>query len=187
MSISISSRAEPSTAAAAQMHQTSPETSTMLTRRHLLLTAVCAAIASPAFAADQTAQQFVTAIYAAYKGKHAKGILLTKERDIRRYFAPALAALIIKDREDAAKRNEVGALDGDPFIDAQDWEISSFDIAVSEPAPGKAVATVKFTNDTPKVVVLDLVKLKNEWRISEIIWRRENNKSEALSSIFGKP
>ena len=32
-----------------------------------------------------------------------------------------LAALIIKDRKDA--RGEVGKLDFDPFIDAQDWEI----------------------------------------------------------------
>ena len=159
----------------------------MLTRRHVLQIAVCAAITSPAFAADQTAQAFVTAIYAAYKGKNTKGIQLTNEREIRRYFAPALAALIIKDRKDAGKRNEVGALDGDPFIDAQDWEIASFDIAVSEPTPGKAIATVKFTNDTPKVVVLDLVKLKTEWRISEITWRRDNNESETLSSIFGKP
>ena len=159
----------------------------MLTRRHLLLIAACAVIASPALAADQSAREFVAAIYAAYKGKNTKGIQLTNDREIRRYFAPALAALIIKDRKDAAKRNEVGALDGDPFIDAQDWEISSFDIAVSEPTPDKAVATVKFTNDTPKVVVLDLVKLKTEWRISEITWRRDNNQSETLSSLFGKP
>jgi len=156
----------------------------MLTRRHLILGAACAAIAAPALAADESARAFVTAIYAAYKGKNTKGIPLDSEREIRRYFAPALADLIIKDGNDAAKRNEVGALDGDPFVDAQDWEIAGFDIAVSEPAPGKATATVKFTNDTPKIVVLDLVKIKNEWRISEITWRRDD-KTETLSSIFG--
>jgi hypothetical protein len=40
---------------------------------------------------------------------------------VRRYCEPELAALIIKDRKDA--RGEVGKLDFDPFIDAQDWEI----------------------------------------------------------------
>jgi len=160
----------------------------MLTRRQLILAAASLAFAlgvfaAPALAADQTAKAFVTAIYAKYKGKNTKGIPLDNDKQIRRYFAPALAASIIKDRNDAAKRNEVGALDGDPFIDAQDWEIASFDIAVAENGPDKARATVKFTNDTPKVVVLDLVKLKNEWRISEITYQRDD-KSETLSSIF---
>jgi len=157
----------------------------MLTRRHLILGAACATIAAPALAADESARAFVTAIYAAYKGKNTKGIPLDNDRAIQRYFAPSLAALIIKDQNEAAKRNEVGALDGDPFIDAQDWEIASFDIAVSEPAPGKASATVKFDNEgMPKIVVLDLVKIKNAWRISEINWQRDG-KSETFSSICG--
>jgi Protein of unknown function (DUF3828) len=159
----------------------------MLTRRHLLLSITCAVIAAPDLAAEQTAQVFVTAIYDHYKGKNTKGVPLDKDRDVRRYFAPALAAKIIKDSKDAAGRHEVGALDGDPFIDAQDWDIAAFDIAVSEPAPGKATATVKFTNKTPKVIVLELVKLKDGWRIAEITYRRDDNKTETLSSIFGKP
>jgi len=159
----------------------------MLTRRHLLLGMTCAVVAAPALAAEQTAQAFVAAIYEKYKGRNTKGVPLDKDRDVRRYFAPALAAKIIKDSKDAAKRHEVGALDGDPFIDAQDWDIATFDIAVSEPAPGKAAATVKFTNDTPKVIVLDLVKLKDGWHIAKITYRRDDNKTETLSSIFGKP
>ena len=157
----------------------------MLTRRRLILGAACAAIAAPALAADSSARAYVTAIYAAYRGKNTKGVALDTDAAVRRYFAPPLADLIIKDGNEAAKRNEVGALDGDPFVDAQDWEIASFDIAVSEPAPGKASATVKFDNaGTPKIVVLDLVKLDNDWRISEITWRHDD-KSETLSSIFG--
>jgi hypothetical protein len=147
----------------------------------------CAVIATPALAAEQTAQVFVTAIYDHYKGKNTKGVPLDKDRDVRRYFAPALAAKIVKDSKDAARRHEVRALDGDPFIDAQDWDIAAFDIAVSEPAPGKAVATVNFTNDTPKVIVLELVKLKDGWRIAQITYRRDDNTTETLSSIFGKP
>lgn len=155
----------------------------MVTRRLFILTA-CAALVAPALAADQSARDFVTAIYAAYRGKGAKGIALDNARQIRRYFAPPLATLIIADQNDAAQRNEVGALDGDPFVDAQDWEIASFDIAVNESGPGKARATVKFDNEgTPKVVVLDLVKNGDGWRVSEITWRRDDG-SEALSSIF---
>ena len=105
-------------------------------------------------------------IYDAYKGKDAKGHLLDDERAIRRYFEPSLAALMVKDQKIAAKRGEVGLLDFDPFIDAQDWEISAFDIAVYYTAPGKTTATVKFTNfDKAATVRLDLVKIKNDWRI----------------------
>jgi len=158
-----------------------------LTRRHLLLGAAIALFAgraAPAEAADQSARDFVTAIYAAYKGDNAEGIRLDNERAIQRYFTPQLATLMIKDQNDAARRGEVGMLDGDPFVDAQDWTIEAFDIAVSDLAPSKARATVKFTNQgTPTMVVLDLVKLSMKWRVSEITWHRDG-KIFTLSSLF---
>jgi hypothetical protein len=137
-------------------------------------------------AADASALAFVTDIYNAYEGKGAKGHPLGDERAIRRYFEPTLAALMVKDQETAAKRREVGSLDFDPFIDAQDWEIASFDIAVNDGAPGKAAATVKFTNiDKPVTVRLDLVKLKNDWRIADITWLRDG-KEDSLRKIYGR-
>ena len=90
-----------------------------------------------ATAADASALAFVTDIYSAYNGKDAKGHPLDDDRAIRRYFEPSLAALMVKDQKIAAKRGEVGLLDFDPFIDAQDWEISAFDIAVDDTAPAK--------------------------------------------------
>jgi len=79
----------------------------MIARRYVL-SAVCACIALSvvrAHAAD--AKSFVEAIYAAYKGKDAKGIPLDNDAAVRRYFEPKLAALIIKDRRDA--RGEVSS------------------------------------------------------------------------------
>jgi hypothetical protein len=158
----------------------------MLTRREIMLGALCAASAAPApvAAADAAAVAFVTAIYNAYKGKNTKGVPLDSDRDLRRYFEPSLAGLIIKDRNTAARRKEVPTLDGDPFIDAQDWDIKTFNIEVSDTAPGKATATVKFVNeDESKTVVLDLVKIKNDWRINDITWQRDG-KPETLRSLF---
>lgn len=150
----------------------------MLTRRNIILGGACAAIAAPALAAEATAAVFATSIYDAYKGKDAHGLLIDNDRAVRRYFEPSLAALIRKDQKDAARRNEPPTLDGDPFVDAQDWEIPAFDIAVNDIAPGKASATVKFVNaGTPTMVVLDLVKIKNEWRISDITWLRDGKPS----------
>ena len=159
----------------------------MLTRRILVLGAAGAAIAvsMPVRAADVSARAFVADIYNGYKGNDSPGHALDSEPVIRRYFEPSLAALMIKDQKLAAKRGEVGSLDFDPFVDAQEWEISEFDIAVSDPAPGKAIATVKFTNlGKPTVVTLDLIAIKNEWRIRDITWQIDG-KSQTLRGMYG--
>jgi hypothetical protein len=152
----------------------------MPTRRSILiiLCTLCAgplaSPARPAIAADAPALAFVTSIYDAYKGKDAKGVPLDSARTVRRYFKPSLAALINKDRAIAARHGDVGLLDGDPFIDAQDWDIAAFDIAIADIAAGKATATVKFANfGKPWTVLLELVKIKNDWRISDIAWQRD--------------
>jgi len=68
-------------------------------------------------------------------------------------------------------------LDGDPFVDAQDWDIADFDIAVTDAVNNAANATVKFRNsDTPTVVVLDLVKTGNDWRVGDVTWQHDGKK-----------
>jgi hypothetical protein len=143
----------------------------MLTRRFAILATAATVLAARAEAADVSAHDFVAAIYATYVGKNGNGVRLDKEQTVRRYFEASLAALILKDQETAARRNEVGALDFDPFVDAQDWDIAAFDISISEAGTGKATATVKFKNfDKPSTIMLDLVKAKNDWRIGNITW-----------------
>jgi hypothetical protein len=141
-------------------------------------------IAAPAMAADASATAFVTKIYDAYKGKDAKGINYGTEAAIRRYFEPSLAALIIKDDKAAARRDEVPILDGSPFVDAQEWEIFAFDIAVTDAPPDKAVATVSFKNfDELVKIALNLVRVKNDWRIADIISRRDG-RTQSLRALF---
>jgi Protein of unknown function (DUF3828) len=131
-------------------------------------------------AAEPSAKSFVESIYAAYKGKDARGVSLDSNAAVRRYFEPKLAALIIKDRKDA--RGEVGKLGADPFIDAQDWEIDAVDIAIREIAPDKASATVSFKSlGEQRMVVLALVKLKMGWRIADITSDRKETLREFLS------
>jgi hypothetical protein len=141
----------------------------MILRRGLVFGFVLVAIMGTAFAAGPSAQNFLNGIYAAYKGKNSKGIALDSHAAYARYFTPALAKLIEDDAAAAAKAGDVPSLDGDPFIDAQDWQISSFVIAVKDTGPDKALGTVKFKNQKENVAVeLDLVKLKEGWRIDEI-------------------
>ena len=140
---------------------------------------------TPAVAAEASATAFVTRIYDAYKGENSKGILIDTDATIRRYFEPSLAALISKDQKDAARRHDVPTLDGDPFIDAQDWDISAVDIAVRDASPDKAVAIISFKNiDQATTVVLDLTKIKRDWRIANITWQREGGKKETLRGLY---
>ena len=151
-----------------------------------MLAAVCAPLAAnrPARAADASALAFVTGLYEGYKGNDSPGHALDSAPVIRRYFEPSLATLMIKDQKAAAKRGEVGTLDFDPFVDAQDWDISHFDIAVAEGAPGRASATVRFTNQgRPTTVWLDLVTINNEWRIHDITWESEG-RPQTLRGLY---
>src|SRR6266542_1706265 len=102
----------------------------MITRfKVLLVCIICTGLGVVGVrAAEPSAKSFVEGIYAAYKGKDARGVSLDSNAAVRRYFEPKLAALIIKDRKDA--RGEVGKLGADPGLDAQDREIDAVDIAI---------------------------------------------------------
>jgi hypothetical protein len=156
----------------------------MQTRRTIMLGALGAFIAASAFADDAAALAFVTAIYNAYKGKNAKGISLDNASTIQRYFEPSLAALISKDQKDAARRHDAPELDGDPFVDAQDWDIATVNIALADSTPDKTRATVSFRNGSePATVVLDLVMIASGWRISDITWQHDG-KAETLRGLY---
>jgi hypothetical protein len=89
---------------------------------------------------DASALAFVSAIYNSYK-PDSDGVRIDSGRKLRRYFEPALAEAMNKDQENAAKHHEEGELGSDPFIDAQDFDIKHFDVAIKDTAPGKVSAT----------------------------------------------
>ena len=171
----------------------------MLTRRIILHTtayfiAVCLttsrfATAGPAVADDASALAFISAIYNSYTTGSKDGVRIDSGRKLRRYFEPVLAAAMDKDQEYAAKHREVGKLEWDPFIAAQDYEIKYFDVAIKDTAPGKATATVTFANfGKPVTIVLDLTTIKNDWRIYDITWLKEEGEPGApatLRAVFG--
>ena len=144
----------------------------MPTRRVIIGFVLAATLgAGASVAADTSAKDFVTKIYAAYKGKEAPGAVGTADEDLMAIFEPSLAKLITKDGEDAEKKAEAPKLDGDPFVAAQEWDIESFDIDVRDTGKDKATATVSFKNiGMPTTVKLDLVKLAVGWRVNDIHW-----------------
>ena len=144
--------------------------------RALAMQAVLVAAAAMAFAATAESappQAFVDAIYKHYLGKDLKGLALSSAAVIRRYFAPPLSDAIVKDFAAAHKAGEVPLLNGDPFIDAQDWEISNLKTAVKSTGSNTAVAIVTFVMFMePRTITLDLVNTPAGWRITDIRWAK---------------
>jgi Protein of unknown function (DUF3828) len=153
-----------------ELHLMKPLTSRL--RLFLLAIACVFALAAPAFAADEaTPDKFLATIYHHYEGKNAKGVDIYGKGALARYFEPSLVALIAADEAAAAKRGDVPELDGDPFIDAQDWEVTDLKIAAVMDGTDKASATVSFRNfNEPQSVTVKLVKLRVGWRIADIVW-----------------
>jgi len=121
--------------------------------------------------ADPAAQAFVEAIYKQYRNSDAPGVDTGSDDSLKRYFEPGLAALLLKDVEEANRKDEVPKLDGDPFVDAQDWRITDVKIALADTAKDRILATVNFNNfKQPKTVKLDLIKIGGAWKIYDIVW-----------------
>jgi len=131
----------------------------------------------------QTPEVFLHAIYDRYIGPEDKTqpIDYSQEAELRKYFEPSLVTLIMKDGEQAAKNGEVPALDGDPFIDAQEWDIKSFDIKVVQADADHADATIKFTNEgQPKLIHVLMARLNGQWKIHDIVWNGDEGTLRGL-------
>jgi hypothetical protein len=133
---------------------------------------VLAALVSPPSAADDEAQRFIASIYAQYGAPDTQGVVLDSREALEKYFVTDLAAMIDADTIAAEREDRPPALDGDPFVDAQEWDIKNVAIVVRDDTPEKAVAIVSFFNQgEPRQVELDLLKLTAGWRIDDIHWR----------------
>ncbi|MFO1184499.1 MAG: DUF3828 domain-containing protein [Bauldia sp.] len=136
--------------------------------------AVLACGIGEAVAADSP-KTLLDGIYAKYVGPRAKakGVRLDSQAQINALFTPAVAAMILADRKAAAARKEVPNLDGDPFVDAQDYEITGVQVVVTltDGDKSRATAVAMFKNfGKPVSVDYVLLKTKAGWRIDDIKW-----------------
>ena len=147
----------------------------MLSRRFLTLLLLAVPVA--AAAEEQTPQQLLAAIYDPYKKPDFKG---QPYWEADRFFAPDLARAIARDFAEAEKRKEVPTLDGDPFIDAQEWKVESLAYVATAIQGDKAAGAVALVSlGVPKGLALTLVKTPAGWRISDIV-----SASGSLRALF---
>lgn len=139
-----------------------PET---LSRRLLVVGGLVTVLSGTEALAQATAQAFVENLYRPYLNAGFQG---QPYGDTARFFVPALAQAMDRDNREAKRRNEVPTLNGDPFVDAQDWKISKLSIDVTASGDA-ATARVSFQSfGEAKHVVLELVRTQAGWRIAEI-------------------
>jgi Protein of unknown function (DUF3828) len=139
--------------------------------RRWALAAICAL---PTAAAAQTTatrdskptpEAFLRGIYTPYPNHDFKGQPFWQ---VDRFFAPDLARAIEADMREAKRRGEAPKLDGDPFVDSQDWDIAKLSISVKADGP-RAVGFVSFENlGKPTQIQLELVRTSAGWRITDI-------------------
>jgi hypothetical protein len=126
---------------------------------------------APAAGAEETPKAFLDKLYAAYVGPDRPGLMVDSDKVLARYLTPDVIKLMDKMYAASEKVDEVPALDGDPFVDGQEWDIKSFDITVDQSGNDKAIGHVHFKNyDQEKSLTLSLVHLKSGWRIDDIDW-----------------
>ena len=125
-----------------------------------------------------TPEAFLRGIYTPYPNQDFKGQPFWQ---VDRFFTPDLARAIEADMREAKRRGEVPKLDGDPFVDAQDWDIAKLAISVKTEGP-TATGLVSFENQgKPTEIKLDLVRTGMGWRIADIKWP-----SGTLSELYKK-
>jgi hypothetical protein len=143
---------------------------------------ISAGFAAGAKAKDETPGQFLQSIYAAYMGSNSYGVRWRGPKS-GQYFDPALTKLISKDLKESG--GEVGRIGADPFVDAQDFEIESLRVDVTEEPGDKAKAVVTFVNlSQPVRVEYALVKTPQGWRIADIRWQ---GRKESFRSLLSGP
>jgi hypothetical protein len=127
----------------------------------------------------QSPQTFLQSIYEPYLKADFRG---QPYWQVDRFFVSVLARAIDSDMREAKRRVEVPKLDGDPFLDAQEWDVENLAISVKADGP-KATGEVTFENFGKRVeVALDLVQTPAGWRIADI-----TGPSGSLSALYKAP
>jgi hypothetical protein len=133
-------------------------------RRQAIVAALCA-LPLAARAQTPSAEAFLQSLYGPYLAADFKG---QPYWQVDRFFTPTLARAINADFRESKRRGEVPKLDGDPFVDAQEWDIENLAITAKADGP-KATGEVAFDNFGKHAeITLDLIQTPAGWRIADI-------------------
>lgn len=152
--------------------------------RSLLIAAVFITTSCASSLAEEgfsSPQALLNEIYGHYKD--GKNVDTGDPKVVERYFVADIAAKMTADYAQAAAMGEVPILDGDAFLDAQDFEITDLAIAIAKSStPNTTLGYVTFKNfGEEKKITLSLQKTAKGWQIADIDYQGE----QKLSDLYG--
>jgi hypothetical protein len=128
------------------------------------------ASAQPGLSNLDTGKELVVQLYKEHSGKSDPLQYPASKKLLPNYFYKPLLDLYLKDQE--ASKGEVGALDFDPLYDAQDFEISDFNLVVLPNKKGSAYVAARFKNmGVDQEIIFTLQRTKTGWRIADIQYK----------------
>jgi hypothetical protein len=162
----------------------------MLTKHKALVIALLMVVASSALAAKDGPEEVIRALYRAHRPWEHKELNLRNRAALSKYFSPDLTKLFLKNAqvERDCPKGDLCGLDFDPILGAQDYDDHlNFELHISEATPpqtGRFEVRFKLFNegkpDQEQVLVFQLVQLKNEWRIDDIVYTKDNATLKAV-------
>lgn len=145
----------------------------------LAATAFLAFAGFAGFAAAQpygTPEALIGAFYAPYFSEEFSD-------DDSAFRSEALQALYDADAE-ATPEGEIGALDFDPYISGQDWDLTDFEIGAAQVEGNSATVPVTFKNfGAPVTLSYELVQEDGGWKINDMASTTPGSEYR-LSEIF---
>lgn len=153
-----------------------------------LVLALLTVVASSAVGAGDGPEEVIRALYKAHRPWEHKELNLRSRAVLSKYFSPELTKLFLKNAqlERDCPKGDLCGLDFDPILGSQDFDDHlNFKLHITEATPpqtGRFEARFKLFNEekAEKVVVFQLVQLKNGWRIDDIIYPDNNASLKAI-------
>jgi hypothetical protein len=162
----------------------------MPTKHKALVIVLLIVVASFAVAAEDGPEEVIRALYKAHRPWEHKELNLRSRAVLTKYFSPELTKLFLKNAqvERDCPKGDLCGLEFDPILGAQDFDDHlDFKLHITEATPpqaGRFEARFKLFNEEKpeqeKVLVFQLVQVKNGWRIDDIIYTKENASLKAV-------
>jgi hypothetical protein len=115
-------------------------------------------------------KELVTQLYKEHSGKSDPLQYPASKKLLPNYFYKPLLDLYLKDQEDS--KGEVGKIDFDLLYDAQDFEISDFNLIVLSNKKGSGYVAARFKNmGVDQEIIFALQRTKMGWRIADIQYK----------------
>ncbi len=128
------------------------------------------ASAQPGSSKLDTGKELVAQLYKEHSGKSDPLQYPLSKKLLPNYFHKPLLDLYLKDQE--ASKGEVGKIDFDPLYDAQDFEISDFNLVVLPNKKGSGYVAARFKNmGVDQEIIFALERTKMGWHIADIQYK----------------